>query len=285
MRLGVVAQPDNSRAAYLADTIQAALSDDATVVLDVGTARALDEQDAVADSFTDCDLVVSIGGDGTFLYAARQAGTVPVMGVNLGEVGFLNAVGPEEAVEAVRTEVERFEAEGAVQTRELPRLAASGTTGEDQPADWTFPPALNDVVVLGPGRGRGRGLAVEARVDGSLYAGGHADGVLVATPTGSTAYNLSEDGPLIRPDLDAMVVTGMAPDTPIPPLVVGIDSDVRIRVTDADHAVVTSDGTDERRVDLPHTVSITAAAEPARVAGPGVEFFRALSKLSWTGTH
>jgi NAD+ kinase len=274
MRVGIVAQRGNDRAAALAAEVAGVCREDGVAVaLDEATASALDEPGAPADEFPDCDLVVSIGGDGTFLFAARSAGTTPVLGVNLGEVGFLNAVAPGEAVEAVEAIVAAFRETGAVPAREVTRLRARGDDG------WRLAPALNEVVVQGTQRGHGRGLDVEVRVDGERYAETHADGALVATPTGSTAYNLSEDGPLVHPSVDGLLVTLMCPADPRPSLVVPPDSEVTLRIAGAESAVVASDGRDQRSLDPPTEVAVTRDEESARVAGPGREFFAALSKL------
>jgi len=273
MRVGIVAQRGNSRAAYLAGDIREELVGvDVEVWLDAATAGELDLAGRDVAEFSACDLVVSIGGDGTFLFAARGAGSTPVLGVNLGEVGFLNAVAPEDAVAAARREVERFRETGDVRYREAPRVVASGE-------GWSSTPALNEVVVQGEQRGHGHGVDVEVRVDGSLYEATHADGVLVATPTGSTAYNLSEGGPLVQPGVDALLVTGMCPAEPMPPLAVGLDSEVTVRVDGAAEAVVASDGGNIERVDTPGVVNIECTDEPARVAGPDADFFQALGKL------
>lgn len=273
-RVGVVAQRGNARAAYLAAELREVLAgSETTVWMDTATASALDVEGRDVEVFKECDLVVSIGGDGTFLYAARGAGSTPVMGVNLGEVGFLNAVAPDDAVDVVQDEVERFLDTGAVRHREVPRVRASGER------DWSLTPAINEMVVQGSQRGHGQGLEVEVRVDGSLYAAGHADGVLVATPTGSTAYNLSEGGPLVQPGVPALVVTLLCPSDPMPPLVVGLDSEVSVRVDGAETAVVSSDGSRMQTVAPPEVVTMEPAAEPARVAGPQSDFFQALNKL------
>jgi NAD+ kinase len=273
MRIGIVAQRGNSRAAYLAEDVRGELVEVGVEVwVDAATAGELDLAGRDVSEFSACDLVVSIGGDGTFLFAARGAGSTPVLGVNLGEVGFLNAVAPEDAVAATRREVERFRETGDVRYREAPRVVASGD-------DWTSTPALNEVVVQGEQRGHGHGVDVEVRVDGSLYEATHADGVLVATPTGSTAYNLSEGGPLVQPGVDALLVTGMCPEEPMPPLAVGLDSEVTVRVDGADEAVVASDGGRTERVDTPEVVRIERTEESARVAGPDADFFQALSNL------
>jgi NAD+ kinase len=223
-------------------------------------------------ALAECDLVVSIGGDGTFLYAARHAGTTPVLGVNLGEVGFLNTVAPSDAVSAARREVAHYEETGTVRSESLPRVTARGDT-------WQLTPAINEVAVLGTQRGRGRALSVILRIDGERYVNRDVDGVLVATPAGSTAYNLSEGGPLLQPNSGTLVVTPMSPGPAARPLVVPQDVVVTVEATGQETAVVLGDGSQEQRLDLPAAVQIETAAEPARIAGPGVDLFGALGKL------
>jgi NAD+ kinase len=272
MNVGLVAQKGNSRAAFLASTLRTRLREtDVDVVVDDSTADALDVAGTPLGEFDSCDLIVSIGGDGTFLFAARGADGTPILGVNLGEVGFLNAVGPDEAEEAVLAAVTDYRA-GRLDAREAPRLAASGD-------GWTSDPATNEVVIQGPYRGHGGGVSLEIRVDGSLYSGSHADGVLVATPTGSTAYNLSEKGSLVHPDVDGLVVNEMCATGGMPPLVVDEDSDVSVTLTDADSAVVVSDGRVVKELSPPTEVHVSTADTPLRIAGPSSDFFEALGKL------
>jgi NAD+ kinase len=279
MRVGIVAQRNDQHAASLADEIREALDepevwvDETTATLlaaDLGNGGAAVNGRPI-ESMADCDLVVSIGGDGTFLLTARGAGAIPIMGVNLGEVGFLNAVAPENAIETVREEVTRLRA-GTAEFQELPRVRA-------RTEEWTLGPALNEMSILGSQRGHGNGLGVEVRVDGDLYTGGHADGVLVATPTGSTAYNLSEGGPLVHPAVESLVVTEMCATDPMPPLVVDDDHEITVRVDDAPGAVAVADGRHTRELAPPAAVAVETADEPARIAGPPLEFFAALGKL------
>jgi NAD+ kinase len=271
--VGVVAQRSNTCAAELAAEI--CRETDAHVLIDEEAAASLDLSNDVGvhvSEMADYDLVVSIGGDGTFLYAARGSGGAPVMGVNLGEVGFLNAVSPGDAVSAVREEVRHVRQQGQPRFRELPKVDAVGD-------GWALPAALNEVAVMGPQRGRNHGIGIEVRVDGSLYGGTHADGVLVCTPAGSTAYNLSEGGPLVHPAVDAFTVTEMVADDPMPPLVVGLDSEVTVRVEEAESAVVVADGRTVEEVEPPTQVTLRRAPDPVRVAGPPLDFFAALGKL------
>ncbi|MFB6082955.1 MAG: NAD(+)/NADH kinase [Halorientalis sp.] len=279
MNVGIVAQRDNPRAAALANEIRTHLeAEGASTVVDETTAARLDSEGAAGvegvavDEMGDCDLVVSIGGDGTFLFAARGAGTTPIMGVNLGEVGFLNAVSPDEALATVDDVVRRIRSEGGADTRSMHRLRAGGD-------GWTLPPAINEVAVLGPQRGHGQGVDLEVTVDGATYTAGHADGVLIATPTGSTAYNLSEDGPLVHPDVPGLIVTEMAGESEMPPLVVDVDSEIAVTVENGERAVVVGDGRTSQAVTPPTTVTLTRAEESVRVAGPPLDFFAGLGKL------
>ena len=277
MKVAIVAQRGNDRASELAADLRERLTDEGVeVCLDEATAEALDARDETGGvppaEMADRDLVVSIGGDGTFLFVAREAVRPPILGVNLGEVGFLNAVSPEDAVEAVTRELERYREHGEVRARPVDRLTVTGDGVE-------LPLALNEILVQGGRRGPGDGIEYAVRIDGETYAEGHADGLLVATPTGSTAYNLSEGGPLVYPDVDALVVTEMIAREPMPPLVAPIDAEVTIEVVGGNEAYAVSDGRSRSRLDLPATLSVRQADQPLRIAGPEVNFFETLDKL------
>ncbi|GAB7092932.1 NAD(+)/NADH kinase [Halolamina litorea] len=272
MLVGIVAKRGNKRASFLAADIRDRLrAADVDVWLDEATAGEHDDAGHPVAEMDACDLVVAIGGDGTFLFAARGVGDTPILGVNLGEVGFLNAIGPEEAVHEVLNEVDALR-EGELSVREAPRLVAAGD-------GWESPAAVNEIVLQGAQRGRAGGIDLEVRVDGSLFSSGRADGALVATPTGSTAYNLSEAGPLVHPDVNAMVVNEMCADAGMPPLAVGPDSEISVRLSGAETAHVVVDGRVVRSPEPPTTVTVRTAETPIRIAGPDAEFFEALNKL------
>lgn len=284
--VGIVAQRGNERAQGLAGALLETLerAHGADVVVDEATASASAADDTAdgagelpgvpVDEMTDRDLVVSIGGDGTLLFVARAIGSTPLVGVNLGEVGFLNAVDPADAEAVVTDLVTHLEAGDSLPGRDLVRLEASGADDS-----WTLEPALNEVLVHGPRRGHGGGATLEVRVDGKRYVETHADGVLVATPTGSTAYNLSEGGPLVYPDANVLVITGMAPEEPMAPLVVDPDASLSITVSDAPEAFVIGDGRNRRALEPPATITVSVADEPGRLVGPESNVFEALEKL------
>jgi NAD+ kinase len=273
MQVAIVAQRGNDRTAGLAADLRERLREaGVSVWLDDATAGRLGVDGRPVGEFHAADLVVSVGGDGTFLFAAHGAADTPILGVNLGEVGFLNPVRPGDAVETVLAQVRRFRAEGSLPTRSRPRLAARGD-------GWTLPPAVNEVVIQGARRGHGGGADLTVRIGGSEYSAGHADGVLIATPTGSTAYNLSEDGPLVHPDVSGFVVTGMAATRGMPPLVVDADATVSVSVDGSADAVVVVDGRIRERVATPAEVTVGIGHHPLRTVGPASDFFEALEKL------
>jgi NAD+ kinase len=288
MQVGIVGQRGNTRAISLVGDICERLHRDShEVVVDESTHDAFTRGNVwheegmnegpipdgrPVDAFDDCDLAVSIGGDGTFLFTARGAGATPIMGINLGEVGFLNAVPPEDAVESVRAAVDQIQSSGTDELRKMPRLVATAD-------EWELPPAINEVVVQGPQRGHGNGISAEVRVDGSLYTSGRADGVLVSTTTGSTAYNLSEGGPIVHPKVPGFLITEMCGEEAMPPLVVDTDAVVTVRIDDAASAVAVSDGRVRRSIDPPAEIRLERAETPVYIAGPPLDFFTALGKL------
>ncbi|ELY46444.1 NAD(+)/NADH kinase [Natronorubrum tibetense] len=280
--VGIVAQRDNERAqglaAKLVETLERGVDHGGTsgveTVVDDATGEAIGEPAVPVAAMADRDLVVSIGGDGTLLFVAREVGSTPILGVNFGEVGFLNAVAPADAVDVVTDLVSQRRETGAFEGRKLARLEASAPDG-----DWTLEPALNEVVVHGKRRGHGGGATIEVRVDGDQYTESRADGVLVATPTGSTAYNLSEGGPLVHPSMDALVVTQMAAADAMPPLVVDPETDLELTVSGSDTAYVINDGRNRQQLEPPATVAVSLADDPVTLVGPREDFVESLGKL------
>ena len=145
------------------------------------------------------DLVVSLGGDGTMLRAMRlvRHSMVPVLGVNLGRLGFLAEIDPPDLAEALSAiDENRFSVE--------PRSGVQATFGSTDTA------AFNDIALVRI-PGRGSIAAVALRVEGNPFVRYAADAVIVATPTGSTAYSFSAGGPIVSPNAEGMLVTPAAP--------------------------------------------------------------------------
>ena len=171
-----------------------------------------------------CDLVIVVGGDGSMLGAARSLAQskVPVLGINRGSLGFLTDISPDE-LEVKVSEV--LEGKYIVETRFL-----LDTEVRRQGVVIGTADALNDVV-LHPGKST-RMIEFELYIDGHFVCSQKADGLIVATPTGSTAYALSAGGPIMHPKLDAMVIVPMYPHTLSGrPIVVDGNSELKIVVS------------------------------------------------------
>ena len=208
------------------------------------------------DLSTAVDLVVAVGGDGTFLRAAFVASHLraPVLGIKVGRLGFLTEVEPGEALPLVLDAL-------AGRARIEERLAVVGET-EGSPA---FPPqwGMNEIMV--EKRARHRLVRLRVEVDGAYVTTFSADGVIVATPTGSTAYSFSARGPIVAPQVPCLVVTPIAAHMVFDrSFVLGADQVVTLEVEGEEPALLSADGRATVEVPLGTRVRIRASNRPAR---------------------
>jgi NAD+ kinase len=227
------------------------------------------------------DAVLTLGGDGTLLRAARlvHERSVPILGVNLGHLGFLTCCGVNELEVTLQRLASRDYLE---ESRMALSAAVLGVDGVER-GRWF---ALNDVVLHKGGYARVVRLRVSA--DGEAVANYAADGVVLATPTGSTAYNLSLGGPVVVPTLEAMVVASISPHTlAIRPLVVAGSAEVRVQAEAAGplQLLVTIDGQEGTSFAEGETLVVRRAPQPVRIVRfPGTSFFATMrKKLGWGG--
>ncbi len=222
------------------------------------------------------DALAVLGGDGTFLYGAGLVADhgVPLFGVNLGSLGFMTQFGRSEAVAAIQAA-----SQGRLPIEERMRLsvtirAASGAAGETRHA-------VNDAVIAQ--RSIARLLDLEARLDGTPIATYKADGVIVSTPTGSTAYTLAAGGPILTPDLEAIVLTPICPHTLTNrPLVVRADSRLSVTNVSESSVTLTIDGQWGRTLEIHESIEVRKTSRPLRLYRPSTSFFGVLrQKLSW----
>ena len=209
------------------------------------------------------DILVVLGGDGTFLRAARAVieDDVPILGINVGKVGFLSKV---EAGELERVLAHLVAGEYAIE----PRMALEGRilrAGETVGGDRIV--ALNDIVVA---RGSlARVVRLDTSIDGSHLASFVADGLIVASPTGSTGYSFSAGGPILGPTARNLVVTPIAGYlTTIRSVVVGPEAVVRCRIVGADEALVSIDGREDVPVEVGDIVEVRAIERSVRLVEP-----------------
>lgn len=201
--------------------------------LDITPTRVFDGYDF------DADFAVSLGGDGTFLRAASRVGkkNIPVVGVNMGHLGFLADVAPEEADAAIN---DIFEGK----YRFVERSVIEAST--DKEAIGGNPYALNEVAVLK--RDIASMILIRATLNGEYLTTYQADGLIVSTPTGSTAYSLSNGGPIIVPSTDVLCLTPVAPHSlNVRPIVINDSVTVELEVESRSHNfLIAIDGRSEK---------------------------------------
>jgi NAD+ kinase len=226
----------------------------------------------------EADLLVVLGGDGTVLAVARALGerATPIVAVNLGHLGFLTDIAPEEA-EAVLSAALRGEYELLVRSRLAVRHARAGA------APPVAVQVLNDAVFT-KGAPLARMIELEVRVEGALVTTYRSDGLIVATPTGSTAYNLSAGGPLVAPDLPAIVLAPICPHTLSQrPLVLPDHVRIEVSLRSGEDATLTFDGQASEPLGPRDVVELTRSPHPVRFVTPQHHsYFETLrEKLRW----
>ena len=182
-----------------------------------------------------CDLMVVLGGDGTLLSLAKyQVGRqVPILGVNMGHLGFLTEVSRDEAFEQLGEALE-----GRMTRSHRMMLVSELQRGEQRER---LPHVLNDVVINKSALARI--FDMDVLVDGSSVTNMRADGVIISTPTGSTAYNLAANGPVVHPEMDVILFTPICPHTLTNrPVVLSAEVVVELRINDGEEIYLTLDG-------------------------------------------
>ena len=249
----------------------AALAEDAAVI---PGATAVDAGDLGAA----VDVLAVLGGDGTFLYGASLVADhgVPIFGVNLGSLGFITPYARSETSAAFGDLLA-----GRLPVEERIRLAVTIRSVLGQPTSIPTRSAVNDAVLTQ--RSLARLLDLEARLDGAMVATYKADGLIVSTPTGSTAYTLAAGGPILTPDVQAMVLTPICPHTLTHrPLVFRPDSRLEIRNASDGPVTLTIDGQWGHELASGASIEVRRAAQPLRVYRSPRGFFGILrEKFRW----
>ena len=223
------------------------------------------------------DVLVVLGGDGTVLAAARAIGprAVPLVGINLGRLGFLADIPASDAGTTLRRLLG-----GEYALQERARLEVVTREGEREVKSGLV---LNDAV-FSKGPEVARLIDIETRVDGHWIGTYRADGLVVSTPTGSTAYNLSAGGPILDPQVDAVILTPICPHTlSVRPLVLRDRSTVEVHLREDDHVQLTLDGQVGRALRPGEFVRITRSAHPLQfLTLPDRDHFETVrTKLGW----
>lgn len=224
----------------------------------------------------ECDIIVSMGGDGTLLATSRDIGAAdtPILGINLGSLGFLTQVSADEV------EMRLNEITAGKHRIESRMLLEASVDGDRSGVRHT---ALNDVVV---DRGSlARLIQLDLFVNDEFISTYRADGLVICTPTGSTAYNSAVGGPLLNPNMEAIVASPIAPQSlAARPLLFHGDDVIRVRVTSTQHTcLMTVDG--QTSVELANLTQITirkATHSTRLITFEDNSFYKILrTKLHW----
>ena len=245
---------------FLTDDLQIAVPSSARVITD--------------DDF-DADVLISMGGDGSFLEAARRVGDkgIPIVGVNMGRLGFLADIVPED-IETVIQQI--YDEDFCVEERCVLQLSY------DQGAPEGYPYALNEVAVLK--RELSSMISIRVDINGEYLTTYQADGLIINTPTGSTGYALSVGGPIMQPGSRTLGLVSVAPHSlTVRPLTLTDDTVITLTVSSRNHRfLVALDGRSEQ---CSEDVRLTIRRAPYTIKvlkRPGQSFFRTLRmKLMW----
>ena len=216
------------------------------------------------------DFIVSVGGDGTILRTIhRMNDPVPILGINMGTLGFLVDVEPKEAEKTLNQLIPQFD----VDERSRLKVLLNGKS---------LPPAINEVALITASPAKM--IEFEIIVDGSLMEDFRADGVIIATSTGSTAYAMSAGGPIVDPRVDAIVMVPMAPfKLSSRPWVIPGDSTIEVKLKlPLKEALVVVDGQSTTTISISDSLVISKADTPARFVKVGKDGFfeKVKSKLA-----
>jgi NAD+ kinase len=274
-RVLIIANLEKDQAESVAESMSSALGE-----LGIGADRYFytSDPDGPPD-IESATLVVSLGGDGTVLYAARVAAPrgIPILPVNLGRLGFIAEIGREEWPKAIEDW-----ASGRLAISERLMLQVEAWREGSLSASFI---AMNDATVTA--QGIAKLLAFGIRLGSSTLVRYRADGVIVATPTGSTAYNLAAGGPVLHPEMEAMIVNPICPFTlSNRPLVLPSREVVEIEMGEGrTGAMLTIDGQETFTLRSGDRLRVSGAPMKARIfVSEGFAFYELLrSKLAWSG--
>lgn len=251
MRIGLMAKHDDPYRLGVAKDVARLLQGKAEVVVKEELAPHFPEHKHAALADMDVDVLVTVGGDGTILYALQQC-TAPVFGVNTGELGFLTEVEPSQLQGALENLLaKRYTVEQ--------RLKLSTRVNEER-----LPDASNEAVIKSAHPAKM--LALRLGSNGEVIEDIRADGVIMATPTGSTSYSMSAGGPIVDPRIEALIMVPLAAfKLGARPFVFPAKATVEVRLpTNAKDAVLVLDGQYERRLSGGDEVHFTASEHRAK---------------------
>jgi NAD+ kinase len=244
------------------------------ILIEQRSALMIDETNGIpfSELCDKCDFLVSIGGDGTLISATRKAfnySSKPILGINLGTLGFLTSVLPHE--------LEKFLINFMIDNYKIDqRMMIHASVGFNEAV------AFNDIVIKG--KSVTHMLTIEATVNDSKFNTYYGDGLVVCTPTGSTAYNISSGGPVVYPLTNALIMTPISAHSLTQrPLVLPAEFEIELSITDKEGALVIIDGQEIYAVKQYEKIKVKQASAKANLIRPkDRDYFKVLNqKLNW----
>lgn len=264
-RIGIVVKKDDEFSLSVARKVVEMFRNRAELISDPESAEKLSLEGVEVEKMN-CDAILVIGGDGTILrLCQRLKNSIPILGINTGEVGFLADLSLDDLEYAVELLTSDFEVEE--RCRIFAEIGGRRT-----------PPALNEAVIIT--ERPSKMLRLRAYLNGELLDDFRADGLIVATPTGSTAYSLSAGGPIVHPSVRAFVVVPIAPHKLTSrPWVISSESELRVVVMRTGReALLVLDGQHAEEIDEGEEVIFRKSPVPARFVKTRYSFSEKIRK-------
>jgi len=266
MRIGIVTRHDIHRGVELAEEItEFLIKENIEVLLDpliVNELRRFHNLSCNIDEM-DVDIIITIGGDGTILRTQSliDGKKIPIFGINMGTVGFLTEIGPEETFHALKEVLS-----GNYFVEERTRL--------DVWHNRNLAPALNEVVIMT--KKPAKMLHIEVKVDNEIVEELRADGIIIATPSGSTAYSMSAGGPIVDPRVDAFIIVPICPfKLGSRPTVVSGESTIQVRLLrEGKKAIAVIDGQYEEEINYMEEVIFEKSVQYSYFVRLTKEFYK-----------
>ncbi len=264
MKFGVLSNPNIEKATGIAKEVLDFLKDKADIVVEESLAKKLD---VPGESLSEMnpDILITIGGDGTVLWALQRT-YVKLFCINAGVLGFLTEVSPDEAIDSLK---QILDGNYIIDKRARLKTTLNGKRLFD---------SINEAVIHTSHVAKMRHF--EINVDDDLLSDIRADGMIVATPTGSTCYAMSVGSPLVDPRVNAFVIAPIAPfKLSARPYVVPIDSTITIKLLESDRpCILVLDGQFETQVDSEEEIKFTISEKPAELVRFSTDFYKRVSE-------
>jgi NAD+ kinase len=284
--IGILGKPSDPSIATTLAVLYAYLKGNYTVIIATDSIQYIDDKSVASCAAEElgkrCNLVIAVGGDGTFLSAVRVVADhdVPIIGINLGRLGFLVDISPNELPDKLHRILQGHYVEEKRSLLHTKVIRDKHVIYEET--------AVNEVVVhrwVTPSM-----IEIVTKIDNVFLNSQRSDGLIVSTPTGSTAYSLSAGGPILHPSLDALVLVPLNPHTlSNRPIVIDDSAEIEISFlqTKQINALVTCDHIEISDVLISDKILIKKYPKPVRILHPeGHDFFQILrTKLNWSGGY